>query len=262
MKKPLLDVLFASDKRKNLLLFLKDETKEMEEILSHLRTNRQSLLPQVRILEEHHIVTHESDIYELTIMGRQIVEKMVPLISTVNVLNTSIDYWGTRNLDFIPPHLLKRINELGKCITRQPSLVEMHSIQANFHEASKNSESVFVVTTFLFPNHVQLFKELLENGVNIHFIISPDVLGRLRYEVNPEFEKLLQNDLLNLFVHTGDDMNFLSFGLNDKCLFLRLFTNTGENDSRFTACTSSSALKWGKELFENFRENSTLITEL
>jgi predicted transcriptional regulator len=73
------------------------------------------LLPQIRILKEHHLVSHDRDIYELTTIGKLIVDEMSPLLDTVNFFEVDIDYWGTHNLDFIPPHLWKRIGELEFC---------------------------------------------------------------------------------------------------------------------------------------------------
>jgi predicted transcriptional regulator len=58
MKKPLLDVIFASEKRKNVLLVLQEGPKQMETLLESLGTIRQALLPQIRILEEHYLVAH------------------------------------------------------------------------------------------------------------------------------------------------------------------------------------------------------------
>ncbi|WP_370576009.1 helix-turn-helix transcriptional regulator, partial [Methanomethylovorans sp.] len=115
MKKELIEVLFMSEKRKEVLLLLQDGAKEMEFLLRSLNTTRQALLPQIRILEEHHLVSHDRDTYELTTIGKLIVDKIAPVIDTVDALDADIDYWGSHILDFIPPHLLKRIGEIGKC---------------------------------------------------------------------------------------------------------------------------------------------------
>jgi predicted transcriptional regulator len=53
MKQLLLDALFMSEKRAKDLLLLKDGLQEMQYFLFTLNTTRQTLLPQVRMLEEH-----------------------------------------------------------------------------------------------------------------------------------------------------------------------------------------------------------------
>jgi len=42
----------------------------MQNILKSLDTTKQSLFPQVRILEEHHLVTGSDDVYQLTTIGK------------------------------------------------------------------------------------------------------------------------------------------------------------------------------------------------
>jgi predicted transcriptional regulator len=94
--------LFASDKRKSVLMILKDGPHEMEYVLQSLHTTRQSLLPQINILADHHLVNYYNNTCELTLIGKLILDKMLPLVNTVEVLDIDIEYWGTHNLNFIP----------------------------------------------------------------------------------------------------------------------------------------------------------------
>jgi len=145
--KPLLDIIFASEKRKNVLLLLQDGPKKMEFLLKSLHTNRQALLPQIRILDNHYLITHSHDVYVLTTIGKLIVDEMIPFLDTVESLESDIDYWGNHSLDFIPFHLLERISELGHCIDvcmsvprfhdppKDPAAaIEKHRPAANFHD--------------------------------------------------------------------------------------------------------------------------------
>jgi predicted transcriptional regulator len=108
MKKSLLDVIFMSEKRKGVLLLLQKGAQEMEDLLVSLKTTRQALLPQIRVLEDHYLVAHYKDVYELTTIGKLIVDEMKPLVDTITVLDSDINYWGSHNLDFIPSLLLQR----------------------------------------------------------------------------------------------------------------------------------------------------------
>lgn len=68
----LLDVLFASEKRRSVLLLLQDESKEMDFFLKSLDMTRQSLLPQIKVLEEHHLISHHKDTYgKYNCMGKR-----------------------------------------------------------------------------------------------------------------------------------------------------------------------------------------------
>ena len=212
MKKALLEVLFKSEKRKDILLFLKEGGKEMETILESLGTKRQALLPQIRILEDHFLVKRSGDVYELTIVGKMIVEEMVPLIDTCELFDEDVDYWGTHSFDFIPSHLLKRINELGKCRIVNPPLTEIHEADNKVHENSKKSESIYGVTTFFHPNYTTLFSELIQNNVSIYMIISKELLDKQLTDNYDDITKILSEESVHFFVYPGK-MDFVGFSL-------------------------------------------------
>jgi predicted transcriptional regulator len=50
----------------------------MEVLVKALNTTRQALLPRVRTLEDHYLVSHDRDTYELTSIGKLIVDEMIP----------------------------------------------------------------------------------------------------------------------------------------------------------------------------------------
>jgi predicted transcriptional regulator len=261
MIKPLCDVIFASEKRKQVLLLLHSGAKEMEDILTALDTTRKALTPQMKILGEHHLVSHNRDTYELTTLGKLIVDDMKPLLETIEVIESDIDYWGEHDLEFIPPSLLRRIYELGKCKIIKPDFVEAYNIQENYHEYSKKSEYAFAVTNFLYPNYQILFSELIQNGVNIYFIASKDLLEIIRTQHYSYFKMLIENKLFHLFVYPGK-IHFLGFAFNDRDIILSILNTSGEFDNKHALCSSTSALEWGKELFEYYLKDSTRITEL
>jgi len=261
MKKPLIDVLFKSEKRKEVLLLLQDQAKEMEYLLQSLDTTRQALLPQIRVLEEHHLVSHDKDTYELTTIGKLIVDKIAPLINTVNTFDVDIDYWGTHSLNFIPPHLLKRINELGICKILNPSITDMYSVHDRFFEMSKYSTFQFAITATFYPHFPKLFYELIPHNINVHIVMTTDLFEKLQTENREEVAKFCNSKLIHFYVYP-ENIELLSFLYNEHNIMLSPLMNNGEFDNKHIECCNPSALKWGKELFEHYLEKSTLITKL
>ncbi len=275
MKKTLLDVIFASDKRKKVLLLLQDGPQEMETLLELLDTRRQSLLPQIRVLEDHHLISQLNDSYELTTIGKVIVRKMYPLIATIDLFDRNIDYWGTRNLDKIPPGLLKTIEKIGKCDVISPSLTELYNVpQAiysvtqessltidKFTEASIKSKYYAAVTTFLYPNTDQIIAEMLDKQVSVNFIIAENLMDKILAEFRTPFIELLKNPLFHFYV-SSKKTGFLSFAYTNSCFLMRLLNEKGEYDSKYILCSDSDALQWAKELFEYYQEDTTPVTEL
>jgi len=261
MKKMLIDVIFASDKRKDLLLLLQDEAKEMEEILKNLQTTRQSLLPQVRILEEHHLVFHYDDIYELSTIGKLIVDEMIPLMNTIDFLESDIDYWGTHNIDFIPPYLLNRICELGCCDLIEVPLHQLFDEDKQFLEEAKNTDSLFIVTSFVFPNYRKFFAELIANNVNIKVIFSQDIYEKVIRDIPGDIHHYLKTSNVQFYLYHGN-FKFLSFSYTDHVVLIRLLNLEGNYDNKRLFCSGNSARVWAKELFEFYLKDSTPITEL
>lgn len=261
MKKPLLDVIFASEKRKGVLLLLQNGPKQMEDILTSLDTTRQSLLPQMRILEDHHLISHFDDSYDLTKIGKLVAERIPSLVDTAEMLDIDIDYWGTHDLSFIPPHLKGTISMLKRCSVLTPKISDSYNENTQFHGASKRSHSVYVMTRFLFPNYIELFNDLINNNVSINFIVSSNLYTKLKSLDDSELNQLIQHNNLNFYAYEKE-FGFLSFGLNDYYAIMRLLRTDNEADSKFIWCNSSNALEWGRELFKHYLKDSVLITRI
>lgn len=261
MKKPLLDVILASEKRKNVLLLLQGEAKEMSAILKSLRTSRQALLPQMRVLEDSFLVSHYEDTYELTTIGRLIVDEMVPVLAVADVLDADVEYWGTHNLDFIPPHLLKRINELQKCEILKPSSVEIYDLNKTVMKTSYLSEFQRALCTFYHPGFPKFFSGLMQNNADVYFVTTPEVFDKLRTERIADFEDLLKNELFHFYV-CSLKMDFLAIVYNNYHLLMRPLKSDGEIDSNHILCSNLPALEWANDLFEYYLKESVLITEI
>ncbi|AFV24662.1 hypothetical protein Mpsy_2458 [Methanolobus psychrophilus R15] len=261
MTKALLDVIFASGKRKSVLQLLQDGPLEMEYLLTSLNTTRQALLPQIRTLEDHYLVDQHKDTYQLTIIGKLLVDKMAPFLETIEVLDANIDYWGTHNIDFIPPHLLERINELGHCKSITPPITEMYEINREFQETSKRSNSTFIITAFLYPNFPEIFSELIDNNVTMNIIISKELHDKLLMHSNIHSETVFRNKLIHIYVYP-EKMNFMSFAYNDYQLMMSLLDSNENYDNRHLLCSTPEALEWAKEICEHYLKKSSLITEI
>jgi len=260
VKKPLLDVLFMSEKRKQALLLLRDSAKEMEYLLKSLGTTRQALLPQIRILEEHHLVNHYGDTYELTTIGRLTVDEMAPLVDTLEILDLDTDYWGTHDLDFIPPDLLKRIKELCTYRIINPSLTELYSLHKTYHH-NKITDPVYSVSNIFYPDYQSRFTEMIDNKITINYIVSESLFDKIRTEYYEDFKVFIKSKYFNLYVY-NKNMNFLFFTFDDYHIVVNLLKKNGDVDSKYILCSTEDALKWGKDLFDHYLKDSTPITEI
>lgn len=162
MKKTLIDVMFASEKRKNMLLLLHEGPQEMETILKSLKTTRSALLPQAKILKEHSLVTQSGDVYELTTIGKLVVDGTKPLLETIDAFEHTKGYLASHKTEFIPPDLLRRINEIKDCKIIEPSLVNTYEINKDFIEKANESSSLSFIFTFVQPQFYQILSDFAE----------------------------------------------------------------------------------------------------
>jgi predicted transcriptional regulator len=260
MKKSLCDVIFASEKRKNTLLLLQDGAKEMGYLLTQLDTSRQALLPQIKVLEEHHLVDHYGDTYELTSIGKLMVDEMAPLVGTLEVLDVDTQYWGTHNFDFIPPDLLKRINELRNYEIITPPITELYSLHKTYHQ-NKITEHVYTVGNLFYPDYQTKFTEMIDNSITINYIVSENLFDKVRTEYYEDFKVFIKNKYFKLYLY-NKKMNFLFFTFDDYHIVINPLKKNGDFDSKYILCSTEGALKWGKDLFDYYLKDSTPITEI
>ncbi|TGC09435.1 helix-turn-helix transcriptional regulator [Methanolobus halotolerans] len=261
MKRALLDVIFASEKRKNVLLLLHGGPQEMEPLLKSLDTTRPSLLPQIRILEEHHLINHYDNTYELTTIGNLIVDEMFSLMSTIETLDTDIHYWGTHQLDFIPPHLLSKIGQLKDCKIRTPSFPDLYKLNDEILETSPSSSVHYKIATFFHPLFPDLFSKMIANNVNVYMILSQPVIDKLRTDHSALFDEVMKSELFNLFVYP-EQLNLMAAVLNDYHVLMRPLKKNGEYDNTYVLCSSEECLEWGKEFFQYYIQNSIPVTHI
>ena len=85
MKQPRINLIFSSDKRKDLLLFLKKESGDIDTIKKLLKVDASSIHPHVTKMKDYDLITQESKICRLSKKGEIIVENVESLLNTVEV---------------------------------------------------------------------------------------------------------------------------------------------------------------------------------
>jgi predicted transcriptional regulator len=261
VNKPVIDVVFSCEERKNILLFLKSGPQETEFILESLEMIRQDLLPHMRVLEDSFLVTRSEDVWELTTIGKLMVSKMISLLSTADVLDSDIDYWGSHRLDLIPSHLIKRMDELGMCKVINTPLSDADELNREIIQTSFMSGSLFAVTAFFDPKYLASLSDLAQKNVSIYIIISKTMLDKAGSQCTTCLEKLVKNRSVHFYVYPKK-MAFQDFMYNDYYLLLHLLKNNGGYDNKGVLCSNPLAAEWGKDLFGYYLEDSIPVTQI
>lgn len=262
MKKPIVEVLLSSEKRKNVLLLLLDGPKEMETLIKSLKTNRTALLPQLRILKENHLISKlYGDTYKLTTIGKLITEEMLVFLRTTNMFGENRDYLGTHFIDFIPTYLLKKLPRLGSCNIIDIPIGDFFDSENDFLEKAIMSKHWLQITSTLHPMFHEFYVEMIDQGADVSVIITPEIYEKIKHDYYDDLKELIDLKLISFYVYPKS-LEFVSFILADQCINFRLFTQEGESDNKKMLICSPAALEWGKELFEYYRRQSTPIIEI
>jgi predicted transcriptional regulator len=244
----LTELVFLSDKRKKILLFLKNKPKTMAEIQEHLSSGPVSILPQIKKLKEGNLVVQKGHTYELSLMGVVIVDKMPPFLDTLETIEENFDYWAKRNLEGIPPFLRKRIFELKNCKLILPDISHMFELSPEFVEKLHFSTHILGFASYFHPSFVSLYPELAKKGVEISLMFTEPVIQRFEKDYREELYNFLNFENVRVFVFPRD-AKIADFTVTDKFFLLTLFSREKVFEHESLLSSETEALKWGTDLF-------------
>ena len=260
MKLELINLLLFSDKRKNFLLLLAEGPKSIDEVLDLLQISRVSLLPQIKKLKEEELIVLEGDICRLSTIGNILVNKAQPLLNAISVFEENEYFWSQRKLDTIPIPFLKRI-EVLKCCQVIGGIDDLsYFFSESIRQFDKFEEAMLFFSSF-HPSIPPLCLELAEKGVKLKLILSKNSFEKFSKDFHGEGEKLLTHENIIIFLKTEENIEMpVSIAVTESKLLLGLVNKKGKFEGQYILSSESSALSWGKELFEYYVERSRRIS--
>ena len=261
MELQLIDTIFFSDKRKNLLLLLKDGPKTIEEIKTELEVSSSPIMAQIRILLKEGLLVQKGDDYELSIKGKLIVPKMEPLLSTFQVFDENHDYWARQNLRILPPHLLDRIGELGSCKELIPDRTHIFDYPPEIMDPLYRSKTVMEISSFFRPGYPNLYLDLAKRGIEVSLILERPIYEKLISDFRAEVEEFLNLKNTSLFV-CENKIELASSIVTDRFISISMISKEGRYYNHEMVSFEKSALTWGQELFNYYKDVSEPITQI
>lgn len=238
-------------------MLLKEGPKNTQEILDRLQVPRTALLPQIKKLKEQNLVIHEEGVYRLSLIGEIIIEKMKPLLDTLDVFEKNEEFWADRKLTPIPPYLIKRISELENYNIIEPDLSHTFDLNPEFVKNVSNSNHILMFFSYFHPQFPSFFLDLARKGIEISLVLSESVYLRIAEDFKKEGEEFLKIENTGLFILDRKGVEIPAVvASSDKIMLLGLFNENGRFDRQYIISFEAGAIEWGKELFEYFRDMS------
>lgn len=262
MNSPLLELIFLSEKRKDLLLFLKDEPKSISEIKESLNVGLVAILPQLKKLRENSLILKTGDVYSLSPLGIAVAGRMKTMIDVLNLFENKYEYWANHAVESIPAPLRARIGELAKCtFSEPPDRTRLFEPHKEFVENLMVSKKINGIASIFHPLYPSLFLTFAKKGVEISILLTRPVYERTKEEYGAELSEFLKFDNASFYV--CNKKIELSYVVTDRFLSLTLPFSDGTFDHKEDVlCFDPIAIKWGEDLFAYYRNISDRITEI
>jgi predicted transcriptional regulator len=261
MDSSLIDLVFRSDKRKDLLILLDSGSKNIDEIREGLDVTATSILPQIKKLIDNDLVVQEDRMYKLTVMGEFITKKVKPLISALEVVEKNNPYWKEHDLNAIPRHLLERISELGDCVLVEPDLNHIYEPAQKIIDSMGDAKTVSTFASYFNPAYLPLYVELGRKDAELSLNFTQCVWDHLSNEHSSMIEELMEMDNISLYI-SKDGLKLSEISVTDKIMLLGLFDKKGKFDQQFIMSSDPRALKWGQELFDYLKRLSRQVNKI
>lgn len=259
MQSQLLDVVFRSRKRSDLLLLLGEEARTIEEIKTILDVSPTAILPQIKRLTDSSLVVQRDGYYELTDMGEEVVKKVRPLVDVLTLLERN-DYWLDHDLSGIPQYLQERLGDLKdfQLIEPDPSQIfEPNDEILRFFSASSH---LMVFSSFFRPEFLPVFSKLGRQGAEVSLIFTESVLEKTLHNYEKKIKKLVDLDNTELFV-CNDGAKLAELIVSDQGVLVSLFASNGRFHYDYVVCSGPRALEWARELFDFYKTRSRPVED-
>ncbi|MCL2142609.1 MAG: winged helix-turn-helix domain-containing protein [Methanimicrococcus sp.] len=245
------DILFLSEKRKQILLFLLNGPKTIDEIKEKLVSKSSPLMVQIRILIRNHLVQEEEEGFSLTPFGKYAVQDMKSILEMFSVLDKEPSYWIDVDFSAIPAHLLNRIGDLKNIQLNFPEKECIFDRTTVVRQKLKSAESLIEISSVFRKDYITDYVKIAEKDIGVSFVLTKNVIDRLENEFPEIYYRYMRLKNVRFFI--CPDMKLASCTITDKFVALSLFMENGRFFNHDLVSECKSAIHWGNDLFHHYR---------
>lgn len=255
MPTELAGTLWFSEKRMRLLLLLAENKQDIEHIKRSLNVSSRDIMPLIKKLKKSQLIIEERQIFSLTPIAELLVSNMRQFLETSRVICENMNFWETRSFKSIPICFTERIGELGHYLLIEPDLHSIYDFPNEFKDNVVKCKDVTILSSYMHPTYPPLCLKILGNVDIFSLFIVPELLDNIHTE--REFAKnLLTAPNTNVFL-IDRTINIPMLCVTENFVYIGI-TNTDDlNDHRDILSFDKTAVQWGKELIEYYRDQST-----
>ena len=252
------DVLFFSEKRRQILLYLLEESRTIDDIKTYLNSKSSPIMVQIRILTRNFLIQEKNGMFSLTPLGEYTVKEMKNVLDMFTVFDKKPEYWGEVELTAFPAYLLSRIGELGNVKLSYPDKAHIFDRAREVEKSLAATNTLIEISSIFRQEYVTNYVEIAESGVSVAFVFTQEILDRIEKDFPESYQKYM--NLENVRIFFCPEIKLASCMVTDKMISLSLFTKNGNFFNHDLISCDENAVLWGTDLYHHFRSLSRIHT--
>ena len=261
MQSSLINIIWLSEKRRKLLLYLKEGPKNIEEIKASFSVTSRFIVPEIKKLIKKDIIIEENELYSLSNIGELITENMQSLLNTENLIEQNNDYWENNDLSSIPKNLYQRIGDLRNNKLYEFEVEDVFEPPEQLMMNVRTAQNIMLVMPFIPPPLFTIFSEPLEKGVKMSIVFTKPIFEKLKMEYPKELNEYLGSKNVDMFICDGH-VKIPMIVVMDNFLLMGFFNKNGIYGNSELMSYDENAIEWAKELFLYYKNESKKLIEI
>lgn len=257
MQSELIDIVFRSQKRRELLLLLGESSRTMEEIKTIFKVSPIAILPHLKKLTDSSLVTQKNGSYELTDLGDQVFKKVQSLVNILILLERN-NYWLEHDLSGIPQYLIERIGDLKNCNLVERAPDQIFEPDQELLNTISSSRYLMVFSSIYRPEFQVLYSESERLKSETTFIFTESVLEKFLCDHDQKMKEFAMVQNTELFV-CNDGIKLAELIVSDCWMKVSLFDSNGKFYHDYICSSESQAISWAAELFEFYKSRARQV---
>ncbi len=253
----LLTFILTSEKRRDTMFLLLDNPRTVSELKDYFKVKAPEIIPRLKELESKNLIYREGSKYHLTKFGKIAAKNVKPLVDAFRIIDVNEKFFINHDLNSIPFKLLERIGEMGKCSITESNANDASATHRILFDNISQSKSIMGISPIFDKDYPRFFTSIAQKKIPVSIIITDHVFEIVKKDYSKELLMFLSLDNARLFTIKEAKIacvvtdTFTSFSLHNRSGEFDLLTNLMSFEP--------SAIKWGEELFEYYREKSKEI---
>lgn len=247
--------------RAKIMLCLKESPKTAAEMERLLGTRATTILHAIKEMSDADIVEKTTSGYALTNIGFIQACILDDLVGCIAALEEHREFWMTHDISGIPVNLQKGIGQLAQSeiVESDPGAI-LKTVEYFLAELNKSRE-IYGVSPIIIPGYSETIASAVMRGARVHLILTDAILKIVVAQHQELLRDLLKLENFHLYcINNGVKV---AFTVTDSVLDFGLFRKDGGYDlGADLICIGESAIAWGKELFDYYRNLSQRVERI